>query len=130
MEICLSCGRPTTNTRSDLIQMVLKEIADLHGVSLELMKGDARNGNLVKARQHAYYELHLLGFSSSHVGRIMRRDHSTVLHGIRVHKDRMRRMDEAEERKRNSTPPTRRAEGGTRKAINSEVVAEMQGEGQ
>lgn len=114
MELCLGCGRPMAKSRADVVQIVLNEIAERHGVARELLTSDLRSEHLVRARQEAYYELYALGFSSSHVGRILNRDHSTVLHGIKCHKYRMRRMDAMVERKEKTIAPTRSAEGATR----------------
>lgn len=118
MEMCLGCGRPMAKSRADVVKIVLNEIAERHCVARELLASDLRSNHLVKARQEAYFELYSLGFSSSHVGRILNRDHSTVLHGIKCHKDRMRRMDAVLARKRNNTTaPIRSAEGETRQTI-------------
>jgi chromosomal replication initiation ATPase DnaA len=114
MEMCLGCGRPMAKTRAEVVQIVLNEIADRHGVQKQLLTSDLRNEHLVRARQEAYSELYSLGFSSSHIGRILNRDHSTVLHGIKRHTERMRRVDAMVERKEKTTASTRSAEGATR----------------
>lgn len=70
-------------TRNKIIDLVSKK----RGYTLEEMKEKTRRGDLVAARNHCYHELYEgTSLSYSGIGRIFKRDHSTVLHGIKKHK--------------------------------------------
>lgn len=43
--------------------------------------GDSRRRDVLDARAVTYYAAHLLGDNYSQIGRVMSRDHSTVMHG-------------------------------------------------
>lgn len=73
---------------------IAREIARQHGVRLRELVSDRRDRHLVTARQHAMwrmkYECHHLSLPA--IGRILgNRDHTTVLHGIRKHQQRIDR---------------------------------------
>lgn len=64
---------------------ILKQIATKHRVTIPLLVGQSRQQNLIKARREAVARMHLeLGLSLSQIGRRMHRDHTTILHTIRV----------------------------------------------
>ncbi len=52
------------------------------GLSLEDMIGAGRNRHMAKARFIAYRLLRNLGLSTPHIGRILDKDHTTVMHGL------------------------------------------------
>ena len=54
------------------------------GVSLEDIQGDDKSAWVVKPRQRIMFELFKAGFSTPAIGRFLRRNHSTVAHGIKV----------------------------------------------
>lgn len=65
----------------------IMEVAKKHEMGVEQMLGLSRKQSFVNARHEAMYELHLMGLSLPMIGRMMgRRDHTTVLHGIRRYK--------------------------------------------
>lgn len=48
----------------------------------DVIYGDNRTAFICRARFGLYMALYLRGASKSQIGRIMRRDHTTVIHGI------------------------------------------------
>lgn len=58
------------------------------GVTMAEMMGVRRHKFIARARQIAYYEAHKRGMSASDIARAMLRDHTTVIHGIRVEAQR------------------------------------------
>lgn len=90
--ICTGCGRPVYAMRRDEYMNVIEQICIEYGVALHEVMGDSRVHDYVYARQACFYALQKMGLSSTQIGRLMSRDHSTVLYGIRVHKERVNRV--------------------------------------
>lgn len=70
-----------------------KLISDLcrrHKVSVEDIKSDQRFKKLVRPRQAIMFDLYTLcpELSTVRIGRMMNRDHTTVLHAVTVHAER------------------------------------------
>lgn len=66
-----------------------KEIAVLHGLTLAEINDPAAERRYARTRQHVMHALMATGrYSSTSVGRLLNRDHSTVLHGVRAHERR------------------------------------------
>jgi hypothetical protein len=65
---------------------VLLEIAQKHGITCAEILGDRRIKAVVEARQEVMRELvdRLPDWSIARIGRFMRRDHTTVLHALKV----------------------------------------------
>lgn len=63
-------------------------IALRHGVTREDVLGKSRERRIVYARQHCYWMLRERGRTFPEIARIMRRDHSSVIHGRRMHMER------------------------------------------
>ena len=69
---------------------IINEIAEMRGVTLEDLKSISRKRNIAHTRQEIFYELkHHTDLSTSEMGGIFDRDHSTIVHGIKMHKKRM-----------------------------------------
>lgn len=68
-----------------------KAVAEMHGLSLAEMKGPTRARHVVHARHHAMWELReQTGLSLPSIARRLgRKDHTTVIHGVREHARRM-----------------------------------------
>lgn len=92
-DICTGCGRPVFLFAREKYHGLISEIAEKHSVKVEHILSPSREQHHVAARYECYFVLHSLGLSSSQIGKVMRRDHSTVLHGIRQYKDRQYRLD-------------------------------------
>jgi hypothetical protein len=72
-------------------QQVLRDVAKAHGLTLEGLRGRRKDNRHVVPRQEAMYRLHrLLGLPSTTTARLLgRRDHTTVLWGVRRHLERV-----------------------------------------
>lgn len=64
-------------------QLILNEIAIEHGQSVDDIRGARRHRQLVRARQHAAYRLRTeTEMSFTQIGRVLRRDHTTIIHSV------------------------------------------------
>lgn len=85
-------------------KMIIKAVAQKHLVTVKEMLSDRRDKHLAMARQEACYELRArTELSTPQIGRLLNRDHSTVLHGCRRHEARL--MDRVYEKTRNNVYP-------------------------
>ncbi len=57
-------------------------IAQEHCFTLEDILGKSKFGPLVKVRRKCVVMLHEKGYSTTEIGRIMKRDHSTICHAL------------------------------------------------
>lgn len=65
---------------------IIAEVAARHGLKVAVLLGRSRRAEAVLARHEAMYELRRqVGLSYPDIGCRMRRDHTTVLHGVRKH---------------------------------------------
>lgn len=62
---------------------LLEEIAVSHYVTLDDVLGESKSKVILPARFHCYRALREQGMSLKKIGRIMGRDHTTVLKGLR-----------------------------------------------
>lgn len=70
-------------------EKILHEVALKHRFKVEDLKSKGCKRALIKARQEAMYRLREEGkFSFPQIGRMVGRDHSTVIHGYQMHKSR------------------------------------------
>lgn len=70
---------------------ILIEVADRHGLTVADLEGPSRARAIAAARHEAMYQMHKTGlWSSVQIGwRVGERDHSTALHGIKRHRQRI-----------------------------------------
>lgn len=82
-------GRPMNFIKPG--QQIIREVAEQHGVRVVDMSGPRRDLKIVAARQEAMWRVKMErpDMSLPMIGRLFKRDHTTVLHGIRVHEKRM-----------------------------------------
>lgn len=78
-------------------QRILAEICAKHKTNMRELRSPRRNTYIVRARQEAAYRLvneapHL---SLPAIGRMLNRDHTTILHSVRAYKKRMAEQEEA-----------------------------------
>ena len=64
----------------------ITEIAEAHRLTLEDILGLRRNKYLVMVRRKCVVMLREKGYSTTEIGRIMKRDHSTIVHALQRHK--------------------------------------------
>lgn len=103
MEVCLECGQPVTITPKDRYRHIISNVAKAYGFTYQDMVGRCKTYQRVVARQHCYFALVNLGLSYSAVGRLMDRDHSTVMHGVEQHDYRMQRAEKRAKEQGNIT---------------------------
>lgn len=68
---------------------VLHDVATRHGVEVQDIVGRSRARRLVAARQEAFYLMKEHGYSLSQIGRFCNRDHTTVMHGVEKHAEKL-----------------------------------------
>lgn len=90
--ICTGCGRPIYAMRRDENLGIINKVASEHGVTFEDVMGNSRMQHVIYARHECFNALQNAGLSSSQVGRLMGRDHTTVLHGAKRHRERASRL--------------------------------------
>lgn len=64
----------------------IAEIAEAHRLTLEDILGKSRHKYLVSVRRKCVVMLREKGYSTTEIGRIMQRDHSTIVHALQRHK--------------------------------------------
>jgi chromosomal replication initiation ATPase DnaA len=69
--------------RDQLITQALQLVAEDHGIKVKDLRGHARSKRFCRARRDAYAALRYLGLSLPEIGRALRKDHTTVLAGLR-----------------------------------------------
>lgn len=67
---------------------ILESAAEYHASSVREILSRKRQQHIVRARQRAMAELSDRGWSLERIAIVMRRDHSTVHHGIGAHRAR------------------------------------------
>lgn len=81
-------GEPT-------IAQIAAEVADKHRISLFDIRSHRRSQPLVRARQEAMYRCRMeTSKSYPQIGRFFKRDHTTVIHAVEAHQQRMARSGE------------------------------------
>ena len=80
----------TLRVRENLLRL-LDEASALFGVSQTVIMSTRRNFVASHPRQWVMYESYCLGFSNAEIGRFLRRDHTTVMHGVK--REAQRRCD-------------------------------------
>lgn len=65
------------------INKVLQQVCEDWGITMDELKGKKRFNWYVKARKIAAYQLSARGFSSTSIGKILKKDHSTILHYLK-----------------------------------------------
>lgn len=74
--------------RRESVRCVVDAISKQTGVPSVRIVSVSRNKEVVAARQWAFFELQAAGFSLTQMGRMFKKDHTTILHGIRKHRER------------------------------------------
>lgn len=75
--------------RRPSMRNILENIAAETGVTIAQLKSTTRRAPIAHARQLAFYNMYHTGkYSLSQIGGFMKRDHTTVLYGIRAEENR------------------------------------------
>lgn len=82
-----------TSVDLDLLPDDVREIgfriADKHQIPITKLLGKRRDKISASARQEAYAEIYALGgYSTTAIGKIFNRDHSTIVYGIKRHRQK------------------------------------------
>lgn len=78
----------TGDERLTMLQ-IASLVAVQHGITLDDLRGGERSRRFSHPRQQAMAAMAEAGFSSTRIGRFLgSRDHTTVLHGIAMHRER------------------------------------------
>src|ERR1700722_16031557 len=62
---------------------VMAQVARRSGVALEHILSNRRDRHVAHARHQVMHELRAIGLSLPSIGRLLRRDHTTVMYGLR-----------------------------------------------
>ena len=62
----------------------LLRVCEKHGISTEMLRCHRRDKALVAARRECCVELRTLGLSLPNIGKLMNRDHTSVLHHLKA----------------------------------------------
>lgn len=75
----------------EMAYRILREISEYHGLTREALVGNCRTQRFVRARQHLFWRLrNETGWSTPRIGQFAGgKDHTTVLHGVRRHQERL-----------------------------------------
>lgn len=75
------------------IHMIIREVADKYGITLQQILGARRSANIAAARQEGYWRADReCGASLPQIARAFNRaNHTTVWYGIRRHEERMKK---------------------------------------
>lgn len=95
--ICPKCRGSFEMTPREASLKIIKDTAGKYRLTSEQLIGHSRFKELVLARHEAFYLLQRKGLSTPQIGRLMNRDHSTVIHGIREHINRIERAERLHE---------------------------------
>lgn len=63
---------------------IILEVAKASGLKIKTLMGPSRARRATWPRQVAYEALNRAGYSTAEIGRMMGRDHTTVMHGIKA----------------------------------------------
>ena len=72
------------------MRQVVKKMAEKHNMSVETLMSATRIMSIVRARQEAMYHIKMeTGCSFLELARFFRKDHTTIMHGIERHLERI-----------------------------------------
>jgi chromosomal replication initiation ATPase DnaA len=70
------------------LRLIVAATATKHGVEPKDVFGHSRRAPIARARQEVMYRARLMGKSLTEIGKLLRRDHTTIMHGIAAHMKR------------------------------------------
>lgn len=65
------------------IRQITREACAATGQPIPDIMGKSRKAALCRVRERIWLQAHEAGFSSVQIGRVFKRDHTSILHGIR-----------------------------------------------
>lgn len=76
---------------------IIAQVSRATGVSADAILGDSRVANIAAARQMVMSIAQRQGMSTTRIGKLLQRDHTTVMHGIAAHEKRVRSIAQSTE---------------------------------
>lgn len=73
------------------LAQAVREAAARHGVTVEAVMGHGRGHPVSRARREGYLAARNLGMSYPQIAQAFNRDHTTVIHGVKGLRDKMKR---------------------------------------
>lgn len=80
--------RAAYGDRPRLLRQIVDDVAEATGVSAALILGESRVRRIARARQIVMFVAHRQGMSLTEIGQFLRRDHTSVLHGVQQEAER------------------------------------------
>ena len=71
------------------MRRIALDVALKHAVTIEELMGPKRHQRQALPRQEAMFKMRQAGFSFPDIAHFFGRDHTTVMHGVRAHEERM-----------------------------------------
>jgi hypothetical protein len=72
------------------LDVLAKQVAERHHLTVDQLRGQDRTNRVVHPRQEFMWLANKAGYSTTTVGRYLGdRDHTTVIHGVRRHQERL-----------------------------------------
>ena len=75
---------------------IAARVAAAYRLSMAEIRGPFRQARIAHPRQEAMRIMYEAGYSTPRIGRFFRRDHTTVLHGVRAARLRLARVDDCD----------------------------------
>ena len=100
-------GQMLVSTRPESMADIARRVADSHRLSVADIRGPCRERSYAVARQEFCFEARKqLRWSFPQIGRFLNRDHSTVIHAVTAHQDRMNGKPDLRGRRKRASPIT------------------------
>lgn len=85
---------PPPKGMSQKIYAIVAGVAKKHGVTVALIMGEARDKRVILARHEVWWRVwRTSGLSYPRMGAMFRRDHTTIMHGVKRYEQRMAAED-------------------------------------
>jgi chromosomal replication initiation ATPase DnaA len=80
----------------DLIMDIVRSVSEQTGIPVSYIQGASKTRKITEARWLICYIAHVdSGFGLEAIGRVLRKDHSSVLHGVKRERERRKEISKA-----------------------------------
>lgn len=93
-ECCPHCGNILIGTPREKLHKMMEIVAEKYGATFGEIIGTTRAKYVVNARRAIVMILHESGMSANAIGRLMHRDHTTILHAIKCAKQEREELEQ------------------------------------
>lgn len=84
---------PAVEVKRPSLADIARDVCKKHSITLSTLKSDRRDGEIVPIRHEFMYRASTeVAASLTRIGKFVRRDHTTVLHGIRKHAKKIAKL--------------------------------------